>query len=277
MVFGRVRRFGWKGSGNLSVKTVFSGHAVVESGGGRHRVEPGSNLLIDHGNEYQIEIDSDRPVDGFSMFFDAKSVAEALRSERNVLEAELAGAPAIDSEGFFERNYEGDEVQDHLSKVYSELPGMWSDSFWVQEQIHLTLSLIAKRHWQTLNEVRQVQAVRAATKEELYRRLYKARDYAYATLDQPISLDDMAYVACLSTNYFLRSFRGLFKQTPHQFIIEKRMHRAKRLLQETEMSVSEVCLSVGFQSLGSFSWLFKRRVGLSPEAFRRATWHKAEF
>lgn len=277
MVFGRVRRFDWRGSGNLSVKTVFSGHAVVESGGGRHRVEPGLNLLIDHGNEYQIEIESDLPVEGFSVFFDSKSVSEALSAERRSMERILAGDSCVDPEGFFERNYEEDEVQSHLTKIYSDLPGMWSDPFWVQEQIHLTLNLVAKRHWQTMDEVRQVQAVRAATKEELYRRLYKARDYAYATLDQPISLDDLAYVACLSTNYFLRSFRGLFKQTPHQFIIEKRMGRAQKLLKETEMSVSEVCLSVGFQSLGSFSWLFKRRVGLSPEAFRRASWCRAEY
>lgn len=279
MVFGRVRRFRWQGSGNLSIKTVFSGHAQIESDGGMHRVEPGSNLLIDHGREYCIEIESDLPVEGFSVFFDSNSVASVCRSRSASLDDKVSGLwESLDvKSGFFERTYEGDELQDHLTRVYADLPGLWNDPLWVQEQIQLTLNLVWKRHLQTLNEVHQVQAVRAATREELYRRLYKARDYAYATLDQPISLDDLAYVACLSTNYFLRSFRGLFKQTPHQFIIDKRMSRAKQLLKETEMSVSEVCLSVGFQSLGSFSWLFKRRVGLSPEAFRRAAMCRAEY
>jgi AraC-like DNA-binding protein len=205
------------------------------------------------------------------MFFEPRILGQALRSRRQRLSDELSTPFPSSTAGFelFERMFESDAVGQQLTRVHEELPNFKHDPMWVQESLHTTLDLLLDRQSEAWHEVNQVQAVRAVTKEELYRRLYKARDYAYATLDQPVSLDDLAYVACLSTNYFLRSFRGLYKQTPHQFIISKRMDRARSLLKTTDLSVSEICLAVGFQSLGSFSWLFKRRCGLSPEAFRR--------
>ncbi len=275
IVFGKVNHFCWRGTGNLSIKTVFSGFAEVESDGGIHRVEPTNYVVINHGREYSIEFNDESGVDGLSLYFDPKMARQALASFESGIDEQLDNSYQnfLQSGDFFERIFEADPVHDRLSKVREELPIMHSDPLWVQESLHLTLNLLIQRQSEVLKEVEEVQAVRANTKEELYRRLYKARDYAYATLDESISLDDLAYVACLSTNYFLRSFRGLFKQTPHQFIIERRMDRAKKLLLQTNCSVSEVCAAVGFQSLGSFSWLFKRRVGLSPEAFRRNCGH----
>ncbi len=275
IVFGKVNRYSWHGSGNLSIKTVFSGFAEVESGGGIHRVEPTSYVVINHGREYSIEFNDETGVDGMSLYFEPKMARQSLAAFELGLDEQLdnSNQGQLRSGDFFERIFEVDFVHDQLKRVREELPIMQSDPLWVQESLHLTLALLIKRQSEVLQEVDEVQAVRANTKEELYRRLYKARDYAYATLDESISLDDLAYVACLSTNYFLRSFRGLFKQTPHQFIIDRRMDRAKKLLLQTNCSVSEVCAAVGFQSLGSFSWLFKRRVGLSPEAYRRNCGH----
>jgi len=112
--------------------------------------------------------------------------------------------------------------------------------------------------------------VRAASREELYRRLHRARDYAAACLDEPITLNDMARVACLSTNHFLRTFKQAFHQTPHQYLTRIRLERAQGLLTQTNQPVTDVCFAVGFESLGSFSWLFRQRVGLAPDAYRKA-------
>lgn len=272
LVYGRVNKFHWSGSGNMSVKTVFSGHAEIDADGGKHRVEPSTYLVLNHGREYSFALDGRECVDGLSMFFEPEMVDGAIRSRRRTLERQL-DEPYVRRRGaweFFERIYPQDRVAAKLGQVHHGLQHFSKDPVWVQESLHITLDLIIDRHVEARQEVENVCAVRAVTKEELYRRLYKARDYAYATLHQSVSLDDLAYVACLSTNYFLRSFRGLFLQTPHQFIIEKRIERARSLLANTGDSVSDICLSVGFQSLGSFSWLFKKRTGLSPEAFRRS-------
>ncbi|MBA3357135.1 MAG: helix-turn-helix transcriptional regulator [Pyrinomonadaceae bacterium] len=76
--------------------------------------------------------------------------------------------------------------------------------------------------------------------------------------------------ACLSPNHFLRTFKQAFHQTPHQYLTRIRLEHAQGLLAQTNQPVTDVCFAVGFESLGSFSWLFRQRVGLAPEAYRRA-------
>ena len=70
-------------------------------------------------------------------------------------------------------------------------------------------------------------------------------------------------------NIILRTFRQLFHQTPYQYITARRLELARRLLAETERPISEICLAVGFESLGSFSWLFRRKVGVAPSEYRQ--------
>ncbi|MEZ4680954.1 MAG: helix-turn-helix transcriptional regulator [Caldilineaceae bacterium] len=82
-------------------------------------------------------------------------------------------------------------------------------------------------------------------------------------------LDAIAHVAALSPNHLLRSFKALFHTTPHQYLTEQRLIHASHLLRTTELSITTICLAVGFQSIGSFSALFRRRFGLSPVQFRQ--------
>ena len=82
----------------------------------------------------------------------------------------------------------------------------------------------------------------------------------------------MKYIArevAISPYHFIRQFEAVFGMTPHQFRIQSRLNRAKLLLAMGEHSVTEVCMEVGFSSLGSFSDLFTRRFGSSPSAYRR--------
>jgi transcriptional regulator GlxA family with amidase domain len=89
-------------------------------------------------------------------------------------------------------------------------------------------------------------------------------------LHREVTLADMAHVACMSESYFLRTFKQAFNQTPHQYLVDLRLEKARALLRTTSFSITEISAAVGFQSLGSFSWLFSRRHSLSPDAYRRA-------
>lgn len=84
-----------------------------------------------------------------------------------------------------------------------------------------------------------------------------------------VTVEELAERANLSPFHFLRSFQERFQETPHQYLIRLRLEFAQRLLQETDRSVTDICLEVGFSSLGSFSKNFKRRLGRSPSAYRR--------
>jgi AraC-like DNA-binding protein len=72
----------------------------------------------------------------------------------------------------------------------------------------------------------------------------------------------------VSPTYFSRSFKAAFGETPHQYLLSRRMQRAKALLRAGDLSVTEVCMEVGFSSLGSFSTQFRRYTGESPSAYR---------
>lgn|SRR5262249_10132531 len=100
-------------------------------------------------------------------------------------------------------------------------------------------------------------------------RLCRARDMLAELHDGPLTIEQVAREAAMSHFHFIRRFHALFGDTPHQFRIRVRLDRAKRLLAMGNDSVTDVCLDIGFSSLGSFSDLFTRRVGLSPSAYRR--------
>jgi AraC-like DNA-binding protein len=101
------------------------------------------------------------------------------------------------------------------------------------------------------------------------RHLLRARDLIDARYADPLDVPALASSAHASPAHFSRTFKRAFGETPHQYLLTRRMERAKQLLRETDLSVTEVSLEVGFLSLGSFSASFKRIVGTTPREFRR--------
>lgn len=100
-------------------------------------------------------------------------------------------------------------------------------------------------------------------------RLEQARTLIHRCYDQPLDLSQVAGAAHLSRHHFVREFRRAFDLTPHQYMTQVRLERARELLMTTDRSVTEICMAVGFSSLGSFSTLFARHVGHSPARYRR--------
>ena len=100
------------------------------------------------------------------------------------------------------------------------------------------------------------------------RHLLRAKDLADARYAQPLDVDDMAGAAGLSRAHFSREFRRTFGESPDGYLLTRRLERAAALLRNTDRSVAEICVSVGLQSLGSFTSSFGRVYGRSPTAYR---------
>jgi AraC-like DNA-binding protein len=100
------------------------------------------------------------------------------------------------------------------------------------------------------------------------RHLLRARDLADARFFEPLDVDDMARAAGLSRAHFSREFRRAFGESPHAYLLTRRLERAASLLRVTDRSVADVCFSVGLQSVGSFTTSFTRSYGMSPTAYR---------
>ncbi len=272
------RRYHAEGTGSLSIKSFYNGQAFYEVGCGRFAVDDNSYLILNHGQPYSITIDSASPMESFCIFFAGGFAEEVHRSLINNT-ARLVDAPEMSvmpSINFFEKTYQHDDILSPALRHFRAVLAQRKDQpGWIQEQLHKIMQRLLRVHRQIYKEVEALGAVRASTREELYRRLYRARDYAHAMFDQSITLDEMAQIACLSPNHFLRTFRQVFRQSPHQYLTALRLERAKKLLAGTALPVTEVCYAVGFASLGSFSWLFRRRFGVSPEAYRQRKMQKA--
>ena len=105
--------------------------------------------------------------------------------------------------------------------------------------------------------------------EQANRRLLRARDAMDRTYAQPLDIPSLARIAFVSEAHFIRTFRSTFGETPHRYLQRRRVERSMFLLRETDRSVTDICLDVGFSSLGTFSRTFRDIVGESPTDYRK--------
>jgi AraC-like DNA-binding protein len=105
--------------------------------------------------------------------------------------------------------------------------------------------------------------------EDVNRRLLRARDAMDRAYAEPLDSRAVAAVACVSEAHFIRTFRAVFGETPHRYLQRRRVERSMFLLRETDRSVTDICLDVGFGSLGTFSRTFREIVGETPSDYRR--------
>lgn len=266
----RARTYFWQGSGHTSIKTFFHGSAQYKVGSACYAADERSYLVLNSGQNYSIEIAAPEPVESFCLFFPPPLVADLQRVCSEAAE-KLLDDPAPSQQAqihFFEKTYAHDELLSpallQLRRKHRQLSPERR-----HEELHRILERLLKVHLKTRRQAECLPALRASTREELYRRVWRARDYAEAMYAERVSLSDLARAACLSPNHLLRTFREAFGQTPHQFLTQCRLDRAKQLLEATDLPVTEICFSVGFESLGSFGTLFRRCHGRTPAECRK--------
>ena len=106
-------------------------------------------------------------------------------------------------------------------------------------------------------------------REDSNRRMLRARDAMDRRYAEPLDVPTLAAIAHVSEAHFIRTFRATFGETPHRYLQRRRVERAMELLRCTDRTVTDICMSVGFSSLGTFSRVFSEVVGESPTAHRR--------
>jgi len=255
----------------LSLKTIMNGRARYQVGRAELAMDDGGWLVVNEGQSYTIEIEAPVPVETFIVWFPAGWAADVWRGATLGSVALLAGPPAESPVGFHER-YTPNEAA--VAPVAGELrralaTGRASDEAWLEEKLRELLAAMLNVQHDLRRTVTRLPALRAATREELWRRVSRARDFLHAYCDTPVTLTDAARAAAMSPYHFLRSFKAAFGLTPHDWLTACRMERARFLLARTELPVTSVCLMVGYEGLGTFSSWFRQRTGLSPRAWRR--------
>lgn len=135
----------------------------------------------------------------------------------------------------------------------------------IESIAHTLLQLIRDKYAESPPVQREHRSLDAATRKMIV-------EYLNDNLDSKIQLDALAQLTGMSVQGFISAFRRAFHTTPYQFLLERRIERAKTLLLGTSHGVAEIAAAVGFSTPGHFATAFKRRVGIAPSAYRRRVW-----
>ncbi|MHA7138660.1 helix-turn-helix domain-containing protein [Rossellomorea arthrocnemi] len=266
----KSKQFYWEGNGQLSIKTFFKGKAHYKTNKGFFAVEESRYLLLNEG-AYTISIEEPKVVESFCLFFKDGFAEEVLHSLKETNER-LLSDPFKDTSsiGFFEKTYHKNNILSYQLEYFMQiLPSLDIDSVGYEEQFHKIMFSILNEHINTYTEIESLHAIRNSTREELYRRISIAHDYIRSYFNQPIKLEEVAKVACLSPNHLLRTYSQIYGRTPHQHISVFRIQKAKQLLAELDHNMTDITFELGFQNPVSFSKMFKQHVGLSPREYRK--------
>jgi AraC family transcriptional regulator len=260
IVAGRSRRYEAENvEGALSIKCVVEGVATWETANGRFELGPAGWLILEDGERYSITVDAARPVETFCVFFKRGFVEDAASG----VTLECGGSPP--PMHFAERLRSSAAVRNALLRARDHR----DDAFALDSAFHAIAGALVQAHGDAAARAARLPALRAATREEIARRLDRAVAYIHGHLAEPLSIAAIASVACLSPFHFHRLFTGYFGETPHRAISRLRLERAAALLRGSDAEVSDVAAACGFASLGSFSALFARTFGAPPSRFRK--------
>ncbi len=172
---------------------------------------------------------------------------------------------------FVEKFYAADEtLQGFLLKLRDELENQELHPLRLEERFHELGEHLLWVHHDVKKELARVSALKTSTRNEIYRRLNQARDFMEASLEQTLNLDSICKKAALSKHHFLRLFKQVFRKTPYQYLLGRRLEVFKNRLRTSSKNITELCYSLGFQDLSNLNRLFRREFGLSPQQYRQS-------
>jgi AraC family transcriptional regulator len=260
---------------DFSIRFVFSGNERYNIGKRQLSIHSDSFLILNKGTHYTSTVESAIPVQSFGISFDDKF----LQDFRNSWQLKDEALLSLNKNPFVNRyEHEFDEtiypfkgdLFFNVNHLKHHLDRGLQDELLINEYLHHCLI----NYFQIFNEeifqkAQRLNFLSRSTKIEILRRLNLAKEYLYSNYNQNISLDELAEYACLSVTHLLRTFRQAFYQTPHQFLVQIRLQRAKDLLKTTDYPVNEIVNMVGFDCPSSFIRLFKDRFQTTPLKYRQ--------
>jgi AraC family transcriptional regulator len=253
--------------GPLSFFSSLSGTSQINVDGKKTFIPEDYFFISNAGQRYTLEIEKKNSCETFNIHFGEKWAEEALATLIQKTETLLDHHGQVENSNihFYNKLYVKDEVIKAIQQqLLSLAPG---ESLKEQELLFEMMTHLLSQHHQTRQQILAIPAIKAATREEILRRLFLATDYIYAFAQRELTLDELASISCLSKFHFLRLFKKFFHQTPHQFITEVRIKKATSLLKQGGLEVKQIAKQVGFENASSFSRLFFQKNGVYPSQY----------
>lgn len=264
----------------LSLKFAFGGSEQYILGNMKYGVQDNMYLILNRDSIYQSLIDSDKPVESLTLNFTAKFVEEVFYSSFNSDEY-LLDFPEVRDKypvNFFQKLYNTDGIlSTYINNIRLALKNNNYDTDMLNEILHGILEHTFRSQLTESKTADELNSVKRSTRIELFNRLNKAKDYIESNYHESIDLDMLSKVSSLCPHHFLRKFKSYTGVSPHQFLKSVRLEKARIMLESTNSSITEICLNCGYESLSSFSFLFKKTYKTSPEGYRKNYGKKVNF
>ncbi|MBN9384188.1 MAG: helix-turn-helix transcriptional regulator [Chitinophagaceae bacterium] len=242
--------------------------------GETRRIGENSYFISNRQQPYTLQIEKGAKTETFNIHF-GEHFAES------ILHSQITPADRILDQGterrvtlfsFFNQLHRRDAVFDALiSRIARTYKEDGFNRLLFEEQLTTLLTYHLQQHRHITDVVRKLPPVKLSTRIQLYKQLSRAMDVIHSCSGDELSLEMLSSAACLSKYHFLRLFRSAYGYSPHQYIQQVRMEKARHLLAVTRVPVAEVADLLGFADSQSFSRLFSQRMGVSPSQYRSLT------
>jgi AraC family transcriptional regulator len=253
--------------GPVSIFTNLFGESHVSVHGKKVSVKDHTFFVTNHDQHYTLEIDRTKATTfniHFGEFF-TEQVFAAINQKPDILLEENTFITPFEKITFHNKLHYKSES---FIKVMHQLLDAKGNDLLLEEKLFELMTVLLQDHAHLARKSSLIPVIKTATREEIGRRLFQATDYIYSNPDKDIALDELASISCLSKFHFLRLFKLLFDRTPHQFITQSRISRAKGLLKKTSLDINTISRSLGYKDASSFSRAFYNEVGAYPSQYR---------
>lgn len=217
----------------LSIKMAWGGREVYHLRRRDVHVREGTWLVLNDGDEYGSTLNSDRPATSFSIFLRRGLADEIVAAQRlgvaKCLEQAVEGVRAEASFSPHLRDHDAD-VAPRMRYIHQSVMAGERSQHWLDEQVVLLVGDLIRAEHAAFEATQRLPASKASTRAELSRRLRLAADHIESHYDQPLPLETLANVACMSAFHFVRYFAQLHGVTPHAYVVRCRTAAARRLL-----------------------------------------------
>jgi AraC family transcriptional regulator len=258
----------------FSIKHVVEGIERYTLNGEKYHVEAGNYLLSNETSEGIVEIESATLVKGICINIRPELLSEMVASHcsPNTAFPDKIFGDFFSSAQFLENKYSAQTTQ--LGQLLLSISnGMQTNAL---NQVELNIEFfyalsekIIADHTPIFQQLHNIPSIKSSTKKDLFKRIYKGKDYIDAVYSSPITVESIAKEACMSEYHFFRLFKATFGETPHQYMVKKRLEQGYAVLLKDKDSVTNAAFESGFSDIHAFSKAFKKHFGIAPSTLRK--------
>ena len=259
-------------TGKYAIQMIFNGDAAYTIANRELSLYAGNFIFLNQDTAYSRKIDSSVKVESMSVLFDPDFVIdfEYARTAKAELLLDEPEAYKRTAPVFVEAIYplQGN-MKFNLMNLKKQVEQGSTDHLLLSTYLeHCLLNYYALYDAEVVHREASLKFLSHTTKSEILKRLSIARDYIISNYNKNICLEEIARIACLSVNHFLRTFKQAYHQSPHQFLTSIRLRQAKYFLRNTNYPVNEIVDIVGFECPSSFIRLFRNSFHITPGQYR---------